>query len=224
MDNSNYAATDPAIAGAIEQSISGWGDESALDKVDYAERKRGISICWTKRSRMTEHNLADIEPGGKNMNAPAMDLCGTADILDGLLKDFAASIAAQRYLVMPASRAAVLRRDRGRWNIVATDAALQMDWDSVRVQYCAEDGRSCVSTAIACHHSSELYGDFINNSRASLFIAIIHGISDENGRCGNRHNFSGKLPYGTLQYSAALQLAGVPGYDLAWVKHGKGGR
>lgn len=37
-------------------------------------------------------------------------------------------------------------------------------------------------------------------------------------------NFSGKLQRGSLRYTEAVQLADALGYDLVWVKRGKGGR
>ena len=53
---------------------------------------------------------------------------------------------------------------------------------------------------------------------------IVEKLADEYGWSESVPNFSGKLQRGSLRYTEAVQLADALGYDLVWVKRGKGGR
>ena len=53
---------------------------------------------------------------------------------------------------------------------------------------------------------------------------IVEKLADEYGWSESVPNFSGKLQRGSLRYIEAIQLANALGYDLIWVKRGKGGR
>ena len=53
---------------------------------------------------------------------------------------------------------------------------------------------------------------------------IVEKLVDEHGWSESVPNFSGKLQRGSLRYTEAVQLADALGYDLVWVKRGKGGR
>ncbi len=53
---------------------------------------------------------------------------------------------------------------------------------------------------------------------------IVKKLADEYGWSKRAPNFFGKLQRGSLRYTEAVQLAGALGYNLVWVKRGKGGR
>ena len=53
---------------------------------------------------------------------------------------------------------------------------------------------------------------------------IVEKLANEYGWSKSVPNFSGKLQRGSLRYTEVVQLADALGYDLVWVKRGKGGR
>ena len=47
---------------------------------------------------------------------------------------------------------------------------------------------------------------------------VVELLADEHGWSSSVPNLSGKLRRGSLQYTEAVDLADVLGYDLVWVK------
>ena len=47
---------------------------------------------------------------------------------------------------------------------------------------------------------------------------VVDILADEYGWSSSVLNLSGKLKRGSLRYDEAVELADVPGYDIAWIK------